>query len=634
MIFTSVEIQNFLHIMGPIGIQLKDQGLVLIHGENGAGKSTIFEAIVWCLWGRTVRGYKHDQVINNQVKKDCWVRLKIEHEGETYAIERYRGHSVHKNDLHFMHYSPQGPADMSDGTPTMTQSKIEEWLGVDFDTYTRGPMVGQGNFKRFSQMTDAEQKAILETALQIDILSRAKKKAKEKSDAININLAKAAMEYDASVQRVEGVEEKIEAHEGLLVTALKDHRRTTAAMYLSIADAGMLIEGAWEYRDALEEPDLEGLTATKLKITELHTKLIEKHTTDLEAAKQVQWTTQSEHIQGRRDRDAVSTRLKKIQEQKVGECPTCLQDVAEEHLAGCESEIQTELRQADQALEALFMEQQDANEAVVVLQESQKPIRERADAMKLKAEEAVAFANTTIQNIEYWQNEVDKNTTDRETYLKRFLAWQKRPMITGLHDREALEQELVQAGLDRDALGTKVKELEVDLEHMQFWTQGFGNSGLKSLILDSIVPFLNERARIYAQDLADGNVRIEFSTRTKQKDGKEVERFQVLVDNVEGADDYMGNSGGERARIDLAINFSLSDLMATRAKKAFPQRFFDEPFEGMDVAGLEAVMDLLARMTQECGTIFVVTHTPALSNLFNKVIHVVKQNGQTTLKAA
>jgi DNA repair exonuclease SbcCD ATPase subunit len=101
------------------------------------------------------------------------------------------------------------------------------------------------------------------------------------------------------------------------------------------------------------------------------------------------------------------------------------------------------------------------------------------------------------------------------------------------------------------------------------------------------------------------------------------------VDNKNGSGSYQGDSEGEKSRADLAINFAISDLVATRAKKSYPQRFFDEPFESLDEAGVEAVMGLLTKLSKDCGSIFVITHQPNMKSLFNKSITMIKENGLT-----
>jgi DNA repair exonuclease SbcCD ATPase subunit len=179
----------------------------------------------------------------------------------------------------------------------------------------------------------------------------------------------------------------------------------------------------------------------------------------------------------------------------------------------------------------------------------------------------------------------------------------------------------------------KEKEINTKIAHINFWRIGFSNAGIKSKILNSITPFLNKQADIYIRDLTDGELTVIFSTQTQLKNGQTKEQFSVEVKNKNGASTYDGSSGGEKARADLAITLTLSDLYASRSKKSYPQRWFDEPFEALDEAGIEAVMDLLANMVSSCGSIFVITHQGAMKSLFNRTISFEKRNGETRLVA-
>jgi DNA repair exonuclease SbcCD ATPase subunit len=71
----------------------------------------------------------------------------------------------------------------------------------------------------------------------------------------------------------------------------------------------------------------------------------------------------------------------------------------------------------------------------------------------------------------------------------------------------------------------------------------------------------------------------------------------------------------------------MSDLSSARSQKAFPQRFFDEPFDGLDELGIEAAVELLTKMADQAGSIFVITHNNELKSLFDNVITMKKKNG-------
>ena len=78
MIFQKLTIQNFMSIRN-IVLDLQDRGLVLIKGKNcdnpdlnnnGSGKSSMIEAIVYALYGRTLRGVRGDAIVHKKPKKN------------------------------------------------------------------------------------------------------------------------------------------------------------------------------------------------------------------------------------------------------------------------------------------------------------------------------------------------------------------------------------------------------------------------------------------------------------------------------------------------------------------------------------------------------------------------------------
>ena len=82
-------------------IDLNDRGLVLIEGvneddpsakSNGAGKSSIVDALCWCLYGKTARGVSSDAVVNRKTKKNCCVSVLIQDGEDEYPVVRSRKH--------------------------------------------------------------------------------------------------------------------------------------------------------------------------------------------------------------------------------------------------------------------------------------------------------------------------------------------------------------------------------------------------------------------------------------------------------------------------------------------------------------------------------------------------------------
>ena len=134
----SIGFINFLSYGNPPNcVSLTDRGLVLIEGDNkddssaasnGAGKSSLIDAIVWCLYGTTLRGYEGDEVINRKVGKNCMVNLVLEND---VIITRYRKHQTGKNGLTVT----VGDLNVTKSSIKETEAYIEQLLGLTKTTF-------------------------------------------------------------------------------------------------------------------------------------------------------------------------------------------------------------------------------------------------------------------------------------------------------------------------------------------------------------------------------------------------------------------------------------------------------------------------------------------------------------------
>ena len=173
--FKNINIENFLSI-GNASIDFSNNGYTLVKGinnnkddlatSNGSGKSSLFEAICWCLTGETIRGIKSD-ISNINSDGGAYVELNLEVSGDTWKIIRTKDHKQYKTNLKLFKngsdVSGKGIRDtskiLSDNLPDLTSSLIGSVI-----------ILGQGLPQRFSNNTPSGRKDVLEKLSKSDFM--------------------------------------------------------------------------------------------------------------------------------------------------------------------------------------------------------------------------------------------------------------------------------------------------------------------------------------------------------------------------------------------------------------------------------------------------------------------------------
>lgn len=578
MIFEQLEIKNFLS-MGNACIKLDRQGLVGVFGRNydtgmsfsnGAGKSTLWDALVWCLYGKTLRGVSGDDVIKKG-QKSCKISCTFKEGSESYSVKRTRSEKGSVLELNTI----------GTVTNTVAQEKIDTILGMDYQTFITAIYFGAESM-RFAKASDIEQKKILDDLLGLEAYEAACTRAKKA-------LKLAEDEARSIEKRVIAREASIKAWEFSISTAkvqaeqqAEKVRHRKERIVIELADLDLKYRSLSKGVDDSIEVDYKN---DLLKMKEFN-------------KKQEEAKNEAERIKSRME--ALSRAVLALEKSL---CPTCNQPFKDAQTELVKALVEYENGETALAIQETLIKECKKLEATVGLALPEK-------LKKLQAYNAVKDELTKISL------EIPK----LEWELKNL---QEAPTI----DIAPLEEN-IRATKEAGATDNyKLNALKKSIEAYEFWVQGFGAKGIRSFLLDSVMPFLNERVSDYAQRLLDGSIKIEFSTQTTLKGGDKRERISINVKNQYGSDIYEGNSGGERQRIDLCIALALHDLARRRAGRPLELAIFDETFERLDEVGCERVMGILKARCSEWGSVFVCTHISGLQDEFRNKILVEKRNG-------
>lgn len=644
-------IKSFMAI-DEANLAMNDKGLVLIQGvnaddpstvSNGAGKSSIPDALSWCLFGSTARGVTGDAVVNRHAKH-AFVEIVLDDNGHTYRITRTRKHPKHKNRLQVHEYgeidTPVGPtmdwADLTKGTDKETQDLVNKIIGCDLQVFNAAVYQGQERMPDLPNYTDKQLKELVEEAAGITVLQDC------------YALARAAMretevKVEAWVGNVTSRERDVERLEFQVETLNRQtdeweiaHKTKVEAATGRLADQERLLkelEAKWETAS-------EKLPAIEAKIEALQKSLKarEEYTAALAVlegtAKQandhvVRCQANHSHAQGQKN--AREIELKNAAARVGSPCGECGKEILSEDLTSVIEALQLKLDEADAArLKASdeLRKAQDAHNA------AKKDVADYKATMPdfTETAEKLGELKTIKAKIDNLGNSVNTET-DRFVVLRDDLKAIKAETSPYVAMIEKAKTELKDEKINLKAARKNLENHQADLDKHEKVVEVFSPAGVRAHILDHVTPFLNSRTAHYLSILSDANLQAEWSTLSKTAKGELREKFCIDVRNATGGDQFGLLSGGEKRKVRLACAMALQDVVSGRALKPIDLFMADEIDDALDEAGLERLMSILDEKARERGTVLVISHR-SLSDWIREVCLVTKEKGKSRITGA
>lgn len=630
----SLHIQNFLSHVDTT-IYLDNLGVVLIDGENrdrggsnGAGKTTLIEALYWCFYGQLLRDIKLAD-LSYKGKGSVAVTAKcLLEDGTNALIQRTHGHKT------LPPVTLQTNAvGVEAGTIAETQRKINALVRMDARTFKHVVLFAADTVS-FASLTDKGQKEILDAILGLDRLPKAYAKVAEQLknfqllrqgvDNLVTQTAFTVKQCEMQVKHLRASEAGFQNSKILAEKKALQHVVALQAKQPNVDPADTLKLKSLKSRQA----DLALLLApVKFELQETLSKLMQARQERGKLEQSIQLA--EERIKAFQPFD-VSAALK-----ASSDCPACKQSLPKKAV---ENLRKTYERQAQEALHEIEHQKNHLNGLktrmltlngdIARLQEHYSGHQETESEYQRVSLEVARLEGKILaatQAYKHWREQLDAANRAADDAARMTSPY----------------------GLLLDAEGTRLKEALQTLEnakaeqakrdeeqaYLEFWRLGYSNKGVKGLLLDTVTPFLNERANEYAKILTSGTARIEFITHYRNEDDELKEKFDVSAAYNYGAATYDGVSTGERRRLDLACLFALGDLAQARSGATIRLRLLDEPFGPLDAVGQEQVLKLLNVLAERLGTVLVTSHENEIRALIEKRITVVKEYGVSRVAA-
>ena len=640
MKFDKVTAKNFMQFSS-LEIELAKEGLCLIQGEsdetysdsNMAGKTTaVVHSLCWGMFGRVLGDLKADEIVNDVAKKDCQVIIRLAFNDMIYHIVRNRNHKKFKNELQFFSASPAASDffqnKLTKSSNSETQAEINKLFNLDWEIFTNTIVFGQGSIKRFSEYTDTERKALLDKLLKLGGITDLQQKTKVKIKDIKTDIKLLDNTLSTLVVGITETQERLselKVSQGTFASTQETKSATIKQEInrLIVRKTSIDIIDLKKQKTLLDKIDvmLASLTTDKNNLVVAEASIKEKELI-LAGKKQLLKASYS-------TKAGILNKINSIENDNRGDCDSCGQAITDnskdtfivkykQELLGITNEINSISSEIEILSAEIDGERTDFSSKLVTINGK----LEKYATFHREVSERIATSGVNLT----LKNELLEQIEAKYLLLKD-VAEETNPYA----DLVAKEQQKnIKYKNDKFLSDEKLSGLQTNLASHTFWEEAFSNTGIKSLLLDNIVPYLSERTNYYLQHLTNGEIKVVFATEKELSSGKETKDkldIQLFKNNKEYS--FGKTSGGERKRIDFAISLALQSLLTTTMN--INVSVFDEVFDSLDETGVSTIISLLNDEIANKDSIFVISHNASLKDLFKNVLTVKKKKGVSTL---
>ena len=679
---TKVEIQNFRSIKDKVELAIKP-GLYTIEGvnndeptsTNGCGKSSIISAIYWCLTGSTLTNeVLADEIINETVGKDCYVTLCIDSNENQIEITRTRKHPQLGNTL-ILKIDGQ---DVSCHKITDTQERLNQLIKIPFNLLHSTIMMTHDIKSAFSDLSPQQRVQTLESIRDYSIWDKVREEA-------NKDIKECDKEINEKTQQINEMTGSYKTYEGLIKTTDEEIK---LAMETGISLNGKEKLKVYEdeiknYTEQLKNKkseledsqkiQLEDLSKYTEKLNELNKKHLElkseldtKFKTDrdkLKADYQAKTNATKEEIVSlksknqnisfeQRDLTRQSNEIQKWFDSP--NCPTCGRPLerTEEEISANKTKLQ-DLKNNLDSLEKQIKE----NEEVIVKKElslTEMNLKENEEETKLELDYKVALDlltnthenNSKQTNEEYKKKQEEQRESKQKVYnlaqdvsklesklgeingLKIKLEEQLenlRSKIQKLKENKTkYEEEIKKIIEDGKTLRNYITDLTDKRQLSDYYYKLLGSKGeLRPYLLNRDIENLNVYMQRYIHSFFKNT---EVSLRLN---GASIE----IDINSLGIQKSVSNlSGGEKKRLDLAIQFALYDLLQSTSQITFNILCLDEIEAQLDSLGCQQLISIIEDLSEKVETAYWITNNPMVSEVIPHKIICTKSLGCTHIE--
>lgn len=638
--FSRIEIENFRSIKDKITLDIKP-GLFSIEGVNndeknsfnGAGKSTIVSALYWCLTGNTLTNeVLADEIINSIANKDCKVTLFINSDKDHIKIIRTRKDSELGNNL-ILEINDQN---LSCHKIADTQERINQIIKLPLNLLKSTLMLTCNMDSAFSELTPNQRVQVLENIRDYTIWNKVRDNANK--DIKNYNKSIKDLELDIS---------NFEGSKISYTTILKDIEVEKTKYIENYKNKNYLEllanteKSIKQYQDEIdkltkEQEDLQSkiVLSNNNSLSEEMNKIkdygiaLNKQLNQLETNKK---TEEQEITFKTRE---INNQLAIIKDWFIKDvCPTCKRPLERtkeeiEEKTITQKSLERRILNYEKDLVTLIEKYQiEKNNLEKELSESRNKYAELSDKQRKLSAEAniipnkitnlnkkVLEVNAQLSHEISNKNQIEGTINSYNDTIKSF----DEKYAKYVKEIESLQNNI-------DLKQRELKDFEDKKKISTFFYDLLGPKGeLRPYLLKQDIEYLNSFIHHYISRFFTGtNVNLQLENND----------IKILIETSEGIKKSISSlSGGEKKRINIAIQLGLYDLMQSVSQVSFNMLCLDEVETQMDPLGCQQLIDIINDKASEIETVYWITNNDMVKeNIINKII-CRKTNGITIIE--
>jgi DNA repair exonuclease SbcCD ATPase subunit len=558
-----INVTNFM-VRGSAAIELPANGVVVIVGENGAGKSRFIEAVSYAFWGRTLRGKTPWLTglvgeVSVALRDDFIVRRAVTASGKVILT--------------------------ANGQKADTNTKTQESLDAQFsdhELWRRTHVFSSSDALHFSDATDSGRKDMLESLLGLTVFDQAAETCKQEIAQAQTAVTTATNTHTAASAKLEKQQAVFDTWE-----PLPPFDREPRPVWMG-GDAPAQAEDAAK------------------RIAEYKAELLAR----IEPVRDTQYDAAYDEARQRVNAAEDHHRLV-----LRGECPTCGQKFptsiqqATAHLEYAQDECTRLGAQFNGTVTAHAQARCDWVRARDILHGAIADWQVYAGAYEAYKRQRAAHAAVV------------------EAYEKRD-ALRKNVHEKRVTEHYARRTEMIlECDAMKGGLMVATTELAEATRHVQELVEaGRVIKSIRARVLSTTLDGVAAVANAWLARIADPGVSLELKGYSETQAGKLTDKISLEVTGYGGGHGYKAASGGQRRRVDAALLFALAEVASAATGATEGTLWMDEVFDALDDTGQASVAAALTELGQT-RTVVVITHSHTLAASINAAARYTVTNG-------